>query len=365
MSKQKPIEAIIIGDSTHNTLSVVRSLGKAKIGFALMLVTDDDFCNVKYSKYINKAHFYEISELEMADAILEHYKDHNIKIICTFDAAAMYIDQKESELSNHFRTPAMGKQIGALFEKEAQCKLAEKCGFTVPKSQIYRRSDPLKDIKITYPILLKPARSVDGEKSDIHICLNENELTSALKNESHCEEFIVQEFIDKEYEVNCIGLRTENGIYLPGCIQKIRHYPRITGACSYGLFKPFKDFDINKSAIEQFLIAANYYGPFSIEFLYKNGKNYFMEMNFRNDGLAFNATCAGINLHKLCVRPDSTNSSTEIKSGYMMDYSIDFMYVKDGSITLRHWFRDFFRTRCFININFKDLKPVIRHYINK
>lgn len=365
MKINRPIEALIIGDSTHNTLSVVRSLGEAKIGFALILVTDDDFCNVRYSKYVNKYHFYKVAKLEDIDKVLETYKDRRLKIICTFDAAAMYVDSIEEELCKHFRTPANGKHIGELFEKEAQCRLAVQCGLTVPKSQSYNRNNPISDIAIHYPILLKPAVSVEGAKSDIHICITEEELTNALHRESRCDEFIVQEFIDKEYEINCIGVRTENSIYLPGGVRKIRHYPRITGACSFGLFQPIDKYDIQLDCVERFLESSNYYGPFSIEFLHKNGKNYFMEMNFRNDGLAYSATCAGANLHALYVHSNRGFMMCRINPVYMMDYSIDFLYVKEKGISLKQWLKDAFRTRCFININFKDLKPVIRHYINK
>lgn len=365
MKKNRVIEALIIGDSTNNTLSVVRSLGEAKIGFALILVTDDDFCNVQYSKYIDESHFYKVAKLEDIDKVLETYKDRGLKIICTFDAAAMYVDSIEEELCKHFRTPANGKHIGELFEKEAQCRLAEQCGLTVPKSQSYIRNNPITDITIPYPILLKPAVSVEGEKSDIHICTNEEELINALHSESRCEEFIAQEFIDKEYEINCLGVRTENGIYLPGGVRKIRHYPRITGACSFGLFQSMDKYDIQLDCIERFLEFANYYGPFSIEFLHKNGKNYFMEMNFRNDGLAYSATCAGANLHALYVHSNHWPKMCKINLVYMMDYSIDFLYVKEKEISLKQWLNDALRTRCFININFRDLRPTIRHYLKK
>ena len=41
---------------------------------------------------------------------------------------------------------------------------------------------------------------------------------------------------------------------------------------------------------------VGYHGPFSVELLHKNAKNYFMEVNFRHDGLAYAATASGVNL---------------------------------------------------------------------
>ena len=44
--------AIIIGDSTNNTLSVVRSFGEAHIDQILILKCDEDICFVSKSKYL-------------------------------------------------------------------------------------------------------------------------------------------------------------------------------------------------------------------------------------------------------------------------------------------------------------------------
>ena len=107
------------------------------------------------------------------------------------------------------------------------------------------------------------------------------------------------------------------------------------------------------------------YGPFSIEFLHKADKDYFMEVNFRNEGLAYAATSAGANLHALYLNPNMKIKRNKIHKVYMMNYSLDFLYVKNGSLSLWIWIRDLLRTRCFININFKDLQPTIHYYKNK
>lgn len=45
-------QAVIIGDSTNNTLSVVRSLGEANVAQTLILKCDEDTCFVAESKYL-------------------------------------------------------------------------------------------------------------------------------------------------------------------------------------------------------------------------------------------------------------------------------------------------------------------------
>lgn len=356
--------AIIIGDSTNNTLSVVRSLGEAHIDQILILKCDEDICFVSKSKYLKKSKTYHIQKIEECLSILQQLRDNKWiqYIICSFDEAAVFIDSQESELSPYYKTPARGKHIGGLFNKDAQCKLAEECGLTVPKSINFHRSDRFDDLYVKYPILLKPLNSTKGEKGDIHICQNRGEVQDALDKESHCSDFIVQEFIDKEYELDCIGVRTEKEVYIAGAVRKIRHYPWLVGAGAYGLFKPIQKLDIDVSGVSRFLEQSNYHGPFSVEFLHKDNQNYFMEVNFRNEGLAYAATVAGANLHALYLTPDMKIDKNRVHEVYMMNYSLDFLYVKDGTISLWTWIRDFLRTKCFININFKDLNPVLCYY---
>lgn len=360
--------AIIIGDSTNNTLSIIRSLGEANIEQTLILKCDEDVCFIAKSKYLKNSSVHYIAVIEDCMPILEELKQDATRkqyLICSFDEAAVFIDEKEPILAPFFCTPTRGKQIGDLFNKDKQCKLANECGLVVPQSQRFRRTENLDDLVFDYPILLKPLNSTQGEKSDIHICQNRIEMEKALLTESHCSDFILQEFIDKEYEINCLGMRTEKGVFLAGGIQKYRHYPPIVGACSYGLLKPMSELDIDVSSIECLLVQTNYYGPFSVEFLHKYNKNYFMEVNFRNDGLAYAATASGANLHALYINPDMVIDKKQIHKVYMMNYSIDFLYVKNGTLSLWIWIRDLLRTRCFININFKDLNPTICYYRNK
>lgn len=360
-------QVIIIGDSTNNTLSIVRSLGEVHIEQTLILKCDEDVCFVAKSKYLKKSKVYHIQKIEECLPILKQLKDDKCiqYIICSFDEAAVFIDGQESVLSLYYRTPARGNQIGDLFNKDVQCKLAKECGLTVPKSVNFRRSDNFDNLIVKYPILLKPLNSINGEKGDIHICRNREEVQNALTEESRCFDFILQEFIDKEYELDCIGVRTEREVYIAGAVKKIRHYPWLVGAGAYGLFKPIQELDIDVNGVSCFLERSNYYGPFSVEFLHKDNKNYFMEVNFRNEGLAYAATVAGANLHALYLNPNMRIDKDKVHEIYMMNYSLDFLYVKNGTVPLGRWIRDFLRTRCFININFKDLNPIFCYYKNK
>lgn len=358
--------AIILGDSTHNTLSLVRSLGQARVPFILLLNGEHDTCNVTRSKYMRHGQLIHISHTDEALPILRSLTlTDTAKIICTYDEAAELIDRYEEELSSKFITPCRGKRIGQLFNKDKQCALASSCGLTVPKSCLFHRGNDIEDISLPYPIILKPLYSTKGEKSDIHICHSRQELEEALNKASACSDYILQEFIDKEYELNCVGISTDTGIIIPGAIHKLRHYPTIIGTCSYGIYDLVQTLDLNIYGIKEFLNTSNYHGPFSIEFLHCKGKNYFMEVNFRNDGLAYMATAAGANLHAKYIDDSYPLDLNKTESIYMMNYSIDYLHVKEGRISRMQWLRDFFRTRCFINASLRDPMPLLAYYLKK
>ena len=122
-------KVIIIGDSTHNTLSAVRSFGEGKVPFTLILVCQQDNCYVRYSKYLRHGNLYVISELDECTVVLRQLAAEKGQLLMTtFDAAAEWVDAREPQLSKLFLTPCRGKQLGVLFNKEAQCKLAKDHG---------------------------------------------------------------------------------------------------------------------------------------------------------------------------------------------------------------------------------------------
>ena len=90
-----------------------------------------------------------------------------------------------------------------------------------------------------------------------------------------------------------------------------------------------------------------------------------MEVNFRNDGLAYMATAAGANLHAKYIDESYLLDLDRIKSIYMMNYSIDYLHVKEGRISKSRWWRDFLRTRCFINFSLRDPMPTLAYYMEK
>lgn len=357
--------AVIIGDSFNNTLGLIRSLGEARIDITLLLVGNIDRLYVAKSRYLKKKQIFHFVNIDDCLPILHQIANGTKRqiIICTNDKAAQFIDSHERELSQNYITPMRGLQLGDMMNKDSQCKLAKACGFTVPQSFIYNRNNDFPEGQ-NYPLLMKPINSTHGEKSDIHICRNYNEVKNCLMESSSCADFIVQEYIEKEYEINLIGVSTDHGIYVPGGIRKIRHYPTIYSPCSFGLFQSIEKLNVDAAPIRKFISRVGYYGPFSVELLHKGNKNYFMEVNFRNDGLAYAATASGVNLPALLFNV-SKPASFHVKDTYMMDLSCDYCHVKNGTISKMKWISDFLKTGCQLNFNRRDPMPTICYYLHK
>lgn len=356
-------QVIIVGDSFNNTLGLIRSLGEARADIALLLVGDDRLF-ISRSKYLKRADVFLLKNLEECLSTIEQLYDSTKQqyIISSNDKAASYIDEREDILYPRFRTPMRGKRLGSIMDKEKQCILAENCGFTVPKSFLYERGEDFPK-QIPFPILLKPANSNEGQKSDIHICYSSDEIIDCLTKETNCRKYIVQEYIEKEYEINLIGVSTEKGVFVPGGIKKLRHYPTIYSPCSYGKYMSCEVFGIDISPVKTFIREVGFYGPFSVELIHREGINYFMEVNFRHDGLAYTATAAGANLLDMYINEGSIIH--EVKDTFMMDLSTDFCHVKDGNVSIGKWLSDFLRTGCQLNFNWKDPMPTLCYYWNK
>lgn len=355
------MKTIILGDSFNNTLGLIRSLGKAGSEVTLILVGEDRLF-VSKSRFVKNTIF--VDSIQDCELVLKRTLSDKQKVflICSNDTAAEWVDQCETWLSDIYLTPMRGKRIGKLFDKPEQCALAEKFGITTPKSFVYQRSESFPG-NLIYPILIKPANSNYGKKSDIHICRSPYELNEALSCESNCKTFIVQEYIEKDFEINLIGISTESKVVIPGGIKKLRHYPTPYSPCSFGKFLPIEKLQIDPEPIKEMINAIGYHGPFSVEFLKKGKKNFFMEINFRHDGLAFAATASGVNLLKMYI--DQHPLDYKVKPTYLMDLSTDYCHVKDGNITKYHWLKDFIKTGCQLNFNISDPMPTVYYYLSK
>lgn len=215
-------------------------------------------------------------------------------IITTSDLLAEYVDQHSKELSRYY-VLSTTKEQGRLTEvlnKDLQCKIAKRVGFNVPESRIFQWNSNINDVY--YPCIVKPAFKLTDLRHPFKtcICKNLNELKSAQQLLEKSGTYVLQQYIEKEYDLLIYGCRLEDGsVIYAGVFTKYRWAKNGDG--SYGFLNAIipQHLDVR---IKAFLEEIGYCGLFSAEFGVENGDEWFYEFNLRNDGTSHYFYQAGL-----------------------------------------------------------------------
>lgn len=358
-------EVIIVGGSHHNTLGVIRALGRKGIKPVVILTGRSEHSSILRSRYIKKYHA-GIPADKVVDLLLEQYASGSGKavLIGCHDVISAIFDAEQNRLSDYFYVPGTATRIiGQLANKEIMRKLAESNGLNTPESVELSGSDTDSMAKVGYPCITKPAASKDGSKRDITICRNQEELQKFFDARPD-RSFQVQRFIEKDFEFQLIGCSFNGGaeIVIPGVSKLIRPgNGSNTGFLKYDFLTD--DFANVLSKSKAFIRSTGYSGLFSVEFLRgHDGKDYFMEINFRNDGNAICVTNAGANLPYWWVcrctgRDDASLFPAMDHVEYVMpEFSeIGLWYI--GELSTRDMIRDFKQATSYMDYAADDPMP--------
>lgn len=293
---------IIIGDGHFNTLGMIRSLGEVGLRPDVVLV-DCNLTVVSASKYIQHLHIADTYEAGV-EYIISTYSNEREKpfLLTGSDKIIAVIDRNYNRLMKGFYFFNAGEEgrINHLLSKKEQNLLAESCGFNVPIFEEVTIGD--KPTRVPYPLITKAIDStVENWKGQVYICHNEKELADAcLKLKG--DRILLQQYIEKENETGFDALTVNDGeeTYLP---LQLTYYD--TTETSFGnsicFFEPT---DVNLcEKVRNYMAKTRYNGIFSIDFLIgKDGKIYFLEVNFRNSAWSYPSTCAGVNLPVLWAK---------------------------------------------------------------
>lgn len=296
------LPVVLIGGIHHNMLGVVRALGERGVpkDFLYVIIIGQIFQKrniISASKYLslNRIRYIQ-TDAEIFDVLLTIAKDGKKKIIiCCSDGSATEVMKHKCGLQDTYYLPSLNMDVVDLMSKENQTKIAFNCGLTVPKSDILKCSEnPQWNI---FPCITKPIKSTLGAgKADIYVSYSMSELKKVLKEtQSECVQ--IQEFIEKSMEFQLIGCSLDcgNRVIIPGYTDIIRQ-PENTNT-GYLKYNPINQLNFDLSGVKKFIQTIGYSGLFSVEFLRgKDGCDYFMEINMRNDGNAYCVTSAGVNL---------------------------------------------------------------------
>lgn len=290
-------KAIIVGAPHHNTLGLVRSLGIKGLKPDVYLISPNKHLGCMKSKYIGEIIFFDSANELVNYLLINKSTTEKHVLFASGDPISAAIDKEYENLKECYSFFNTCGDTASWMNKEKMCDLASSIGMNVPRHILHNIGDPIPE-DIEFPCITKAISSIDGTKADTTICQNRGELESFLTTPNLCSKVQIEKFIDKEIEFQFLGVSIDGGnkIIIPGHT----HIDRPNGIQNTFYFN-YKENDasfdeiLNKASV--FIQKTHYSGLFSMEFLRgKDGCDYFLEMNFRNDGNAICVTDAGINL---------------------------------------------------------------------
>lgn len=358
---------IVFGNCLQNTVGLVRSMGEA--GYKVDLLIEPcrrSDCFIRFSKYVKEINY--LDKLECAvEVLLSKYGSEKEKsiILCGSDPTISLLDLNYNRLKDKFyifNANGIQGRISQFIEKSNTFTLAHECGLTIIKTHILKKGDKIPS-DIVFPCFIKGSNSVKSNKGDIHICNSKEELINNLRPGV---EYFVQDYIKKDFELNIIGFSYNHGkdVIIPGGIRKIRE--DLVRMGEYMVLEDISKFPgINIDGIKKFVGAIGYEGIFSVEFLCKEGKYYFLEINLRNDGLGYIYTAAGANYPLLWTKyvkgelNECDVKDLKMDLPFYLMHENDLYNIVEGKVSLWQWMKDFHRSKAFLIMNKRDPMPFI------
>ena len=363
------MKVIVFGNDHTNSVGVIQSLGKA--GYkSIGLLFGNKSGLVASSKYT-----IEIITAVDAQSCIEKLLNNiptnkgKIPIIACCDAAALTLEKNADRLKKYFLFEyATNYSLDYLAKKENQVRLAAESGFNVPKSWNLRDTKEIpKDIM--YPCIIKPLVSCEGAKSDIRVCRTKIELEKNLHTLGHTKNVLLQQYIDRGYEISILGCGLSSGLcVIPVIENKLTLYPKYVGLECFVNMQPLREGAIKKS-IESLITNIGYVGLFSVEMMHCKDDDmfYFTERNLRNDGAEALVTKYGANLplnHVENLFELPITDQKDFHSGYYIWDMHHFLSLIHKDISIITWIKEIKRSNGFMLYFKDDKKPFFKQYTN-
>jgi predicted ATP-grasp superfamily ATP-dependent carboligase len=272
-------KAIVIGHDAVNALGLVQSLGREGVDVTVILECEKSEL-IRHSNYARKiisvANFDEAVEV----LLTRFAGEEKIPVFPAGDGIALTLSQNYERLKKHF---LMEHFTGAytmeqLMNKEQQIKLAVKHKFNVPYSVCINKPFCVPK-SMVYPCIVKPLVSCLGDKRDILIAQDAEELKDILENRvTYSKSVIIQQFIDKDYEYDMMGCVYKNGeVYIPLSDRMVKFNRQLQDTSTISYIEPLDaEIVVEVGKIRTLLNDVGYVGLFSVEFMHN-----------KNDGLIY------------------------------------------------------------------------------
>ena len=259
--------AIVFGPGGVNALGLVQSLGREGVAVTCVLVGKCPV--VEHSCYIDTV--YIVPDLESAlDCVLNKcvFKER-VVIFPSGDGAAVALELNRERLQDHFAFENVRtiNSIAYYMNKLIQVDLAQKHGFNVPFSVRLSKGDNAPE-ELPYPCIVKPLVSCEGDKRDILIACDKNQLTNVLKKQLlYTTDVIVQQLIDRDYDYNMVGCSFSNGdVFIPLSIRATKFNHKVQDAKTVCFVEPLDDrisHEVEK--MKKLIQDIGYVGLFAVE----------------------------------------------------------------------------------------------------
>jgi predicted ATP-grasp superfamily ATP-dependent carboligase len=327
-------KAIILGNDHTNSIGLIHSLGRCGV-YTIVVVWGRKTGMVPASKYVSE--FYSAASPQACmDLIIEKYANTNDTFVVFpgCDGAAVALEEYRDKLSTNFLFQHVDgpNSLKELDNKKLQVEIAEKSGFRTPKSWNLESLNNIPE-DIVFPCIIKSLVAMEGSKSDLLVCENQEQLKTNLTLVlSRTPRVQVQQYIEKDFDFDVMGCRFSDGkVYIPVCLKKLGIFPPKVGLATVSETTAVPDEIIE--AASNYIKEVGYYGIFDFEYMHStiDNKNYFIECNLRNSGSNAFALRAGYNLPLYHFKDltgnlqDSDINRGPIKSRY---------YIRE----LNHWF---------------------------
>ena len=345
---------VIIGPTHHNTYSMVRCFGENGIKPDVILYGKTD-SYILQSLFVNKGHV--VDEAVEAIKKLEQCYQEAVVIACADDIASL-MDLRYDELTEryHFFNCGSTGKLTQYMDKSVQAIIATEVGFKVPESLDVKSNDLLEK-ELPYPCIIKPLESIHGGKN-IQICRTKEDLPLAIANFNPKERLLVQEFVEKDFEIVVVGLSFADRVEIPAYIHKHRD---TKGGTTYSTVMSIETLlpAVLKSC-KSLISKMNYQGLFGVELINKGNEYYFVEVNLRNDATTYAIAVAGCNLPlaywKLCNSEKAADIlNAPINSIHAMVEFNDFAHVVKGHVSLSLWNKQRKEAECRYNYSSADI----------
>lgn len=363
--------AIVAGTGSYNDIGVIRSLGEKCIP-VFYITNEEHIFPIHKSKYIVQTLYCDMNEKTFIDAIKSIciQQDAFGVIFPTSDITALYLDRNYEILKGVCSFSHAYGRLEKEMDKLQQVNRAVEAGLNVPSAiSVDARNLPET---INFPCIIKPLASVLGEKSDISVCHDSVELSSAARKYvgKGNDNVLIQDLVeDVKQEIAVTGVSFPDGkVIIKGVVKK--RCIMGNGSTVYGKYCIGACHDLYDK-IKGYIQNVRYTGIFDMEFLEDNsGKFHFIECNYRNGAYGYAVTAAGFNMPYLFFQAITSQpwiESKKLRSVVFMEERSYILNLTQMRISLWRWLKDVLSTDVFLWFNRKDMKPYIRipHFIKK